>query len=603
MNWAFKTLNLGSGNHTLLWTYSKNTSVVAGQDRAWVDQVQFGIVGPTIINQPISQAVDAGSNATFTIVAAATPPLTYHWRLNGAPLAEGVGVSGVHSASLIVSNVQPAWLGNYSVVVSNSVSTVTSSSAALSLSTNVTVAQALDGAGVTFTLGGTGQPWKGQQTVTHDGVDAAQTGVCTDSTYTYIKAAVIGPAPITFWWKISSEQDRDYLRFMLDAVDQIKISGELDWQQVTFNVPAGSHELQWRYSKNATLTDGQDRAWLDEVYFGTNGPAAPPPPPPPTATAPTILIQPVTQNVDEGDTVNLSVAAAGTAPLSYRWLFNGTNDVNDGGSVGGATTEQLTLFNMLTVQGGNFSVVVSNVAGSITSIVARVTVLPVIDLADAVDTLELFLTTGGDVPWAGHTVVSHDGTDAARSGIISHGQSSVLETMLNGPGTLSFWWRVSSETNADLLTLTVNGLALDSISGEAGWELKSVLLPAGAQFLDWTYLKNNALSVGADRAWVDQVSFVPANGTGGVTNTPSRAMAIAISFGANKARLTWEASPLKIYKVYYKDTLDDAQWTQLDGEINVAWKIVGGQVLTDVIVATTEDVLAGQTRFYRVLEF
>ena len=603
VNWAFKTLNLGSGNHTLLWTYSKNSSVVAGQDRAWVDQVQFGIVGPTIINQPTSQAVDAGSNATFTIVAAATPPLTYHWRLNGAPLTEGVGVSGVHSASLIVSNVQPAWLGNYSVVVSNSVSTVTSSNAALSLSTNVTVAQALDGAGVTFTLGGTGQPWKGQQTVTHDGVDAAQSGVCTDSTYTYIKASVTGPAPITFWWKISSEQDHDYLRFMLDAVDQVKISGELDWQQVTFNVPAGSHELQWRYSKNATLTDGQDRAWLDEVYFGTNGPAAPPPPPPPSATAPTILIQPVTQNVDEGDTVNLSVAAAGTAPLSYRWLFNGTNNVNDGGSVGGANTEQLTLFNMLAVQGGNFSVVISNAAGSITSIVARVTVLPAIDLADAVDTLELFLTTGGDVPWAGHTVVSHDGTDAARSGIISHGQSSVLETMLNGPGTLSFWWRVSSETNADLLTLTVNGQALDSISGEAGWELKSVLLPAGAQFLEWTYLKNNALSAGADRAWVDQVSFVPVNGNGGVTNTPSKVMAIGISFGANKARLTWEASPSKIYKVYYKDTLDDAQWTQLEGEINVAWKMENGQVLSDVIVATTEDVLAGQTRFYRVLEF
>ena len=607
VDWQFKILNVGSGAQTLTWTYAKNGSVVAGQDRGWVDQISFGVVAPNIITPPASSVVDAGSNAVFTVVAAATPPIFYRWFFNGLPLTDGGGLSGATNASLFVSNVQPAWVGTYSVLVSNSEGTATSAGVSLSLSTNVTLAQALDGAGITYTLGGTAQPWKGQQTVTHDGVDAAQSGFCADGTYTYIKASVTGPAPITFWWKVSSEQDHDYLRFMLDAVDQLKISGEVDWQQVTFNIPSGSHELQWRYSKNATITVGQDRAWLDEVYFGTNGPVAlpppPPPPPPVVAKAPSILIQPVSQVVDEGDTVNLSVAAAGTAPLSYRWLFNSTNIISDNASVGGSTTAQLTLFNVLAAQGGNFSVVVSNGAGSVTSAVARITVLPAIDLADAVDSLELFLTTSGDGPWTGHTVVSHDGVDAARSGLVGDGQSSVLETMLNGPGTLGFWWKVSSETNADRLTLAVNGLAVDTISGEVGWEYKSVPLPAGAQFLEWSYVKNGALAAGADRAWVDQVSFVPVTGAVGVTNIPSRVMAIGISFGANQARLTWEASPLKIYRVYYKDSLDDPAWTQLEGEINVAWKISGGQVWSDVVVATTVDVLAGQTRFYRVLEF
>ena len=42
--------------------------------------------------------------------------------------------------------------------------------------------------------------------------------------------------------------------------------------------------------------------------------------------------------------------------------------------------------------------------------------------------------------WLGQSAVTHDGTDAARSGLISDSQESWMETILtNGPGTLAFW--------------------------------------------------------------------------------------------------------------------------------------------------------------------
>ena len=381
---------------------------------------------------------------------------------------------------------------------------------------------------------------------------------------------------------------------MVDAVDQVKISGEVNWQQINFAVPAGSHELQWRYAKSFSTAVGQDRGWVDQIYFGTNAVIIPQPP--------GILIQPVSQTVDAADVAKLSVAATGSAPLGYQWFLNGTN-VHDGGNISGATTSDLMLVNVLDAQAGNYYVVVSNFAGTIASTSARLTVLPTIDLAEALDAVELFVTTSGDVPWAGHTVVTHDGVDAARSGRITNSQHSAMETMVNGPGTLSFWWKVSSETNADVLTFAVNGVVQQTISGEVDWQKFTLDLPAGAQFLDWNYAKNGSGSAGADRGWVDQLTFVPPGAVIIPTNTPTGAMAIRIAVLDGKAQLTWDANTAKTYKVFYKDHLTDAAWTQLDGEILVTWKVVDGAIVPDVVLATMQDVLAGQTRFYKVLEY
>lgn len=84
------------------------------------------------------------------------------------------------------------------------------------------------------------------------------------------------------------------------------------------------------------------------------------------ATAVSITTQPTSQGVAIGGTAMFRVVAAGTAPLSYQWRLNGVNLANST-FVSGATSDTLTLSNVQPGQAGNYSVVVSNLRGSVTS--------------------------------------------------------------------------------------------------------------------------------------------------------------------------------------------------------------------------------------------
>ena len=77
-----------------------------------------------------------------------------------------------------------------------------------------------------------------------------------------------------------------------------------------------------------------------------------------TPILPYFQIEPADQAVYEGQTVNFFAGAGGTSPLDYQWQFDGTN-------LAGATTTSLTLTNVQTGQAGVYSLVVSNVAGSV----------------------------------------------------------------------------------------------------------------------------------------------------------------------------------------------------------------------------------------------
>jgi endonuclease G, mitochondrial len=87
-------------------------------------------------------------------------------------------------------------------------------------------------------------------------------------------------------------------------------------------------------------------------------------------TAPTIASQPQPQTVNVGQGATFSVTANGTAPLGYQWQFNG-------GAIAGATLSSYTKANAQLADGGNYSVIVSNSAGSVASSNAMLTVISV----------------------------------------------------------------------------------------------------------------------------------------------------------------------------------------------------------------------------------
>jgi hypothetical protein len=114
---------------------------------------------------------------------------------------------------------------------------------------------------------------------------------------------------------------------------------------------------------NVTLSSGPN-AVISGVFFGAalnaNNPSS--------AFAPAITTQPASQTVTAGQSATFSVADTGTAPLTYQWMKNGV-------AISGANSSSYaTPATATTDKGSQFSVTVSNTAGSVTSSAAVLTV-------------------------------------------------------------------------------------------------------------------------------------------------------------------------------------------------------------------------------------
>ena len=135
----------------------------------------------------------------------------------------------------------------------------------------LTLAEALDATNLVWSTGGSAN-WFPQTLVIHDGVDAAQSGVITHLQESWMQTTVTGPGALSYWWKVSSESGFDYLEFHLDGALQAgRISGEVNWQQVSLDIGPGTHALRWRYTKDGSVNSGQDAAWVDQVAFMPGG--------------------------------------------------------------------------------------------------------------------------------------------------------------------------------------------------------------------------------------------------------------------------------------------------------------------------------------------
>lgn len=196
--------------------------------------------------------------------------------------------------------------------------------------------------------------WFGQTNVNHDGLHAAQSGPVGSGTASSMRMWVTGPITVSFWWKVSSETNHDFLTFSAGGVILTNISGETGWRQCTLATPPGNQILQWTYSKDGNLSAGQDSAWVDQLVI--------------TPIAPSILTQPVGTNVLGGNNVAFNVSATGTPPLSYRWR-------KDAATIPGNVTASLALLNVTRSNSGIYSVVITNIAGSTTSSNATLRVL------------------------------------------------------------------------------------------------------------------------------------------------------------------------------------------------------------------------------------
>jgi hypothetical protein len=125
---SYTTLPTVSGDNGATFRVVVTNSVTSATSNSATLAVTTAAVGPSITTQPANQAVTVGQTATFSVVAAGTAPLSYQWQKNTANISGATAASYTTPATVSGDNG-----ATFRVVVTNSVTNITSSSATLTV--------------------------------------------------------------------------------------------------------------------------------------------------------------------------------------------------------------------------------------------------------------------------------------------------------------------------------------------------------------------------------------------------------------------------------------------------------------------------------------
>ena len=152
-------------------------------------------------------------------------------------------------------------------------------------------------------------------------------------------------------------------------------------------------------------------------------------------------------------------------------------------------------------------------------------------LSEALNLFGYTMESDENAPWVVDSDMSHDGVSSVRSGTIGNNGVTMLSVSLRKAGTVSFWWRAKCEDAEeedgetyyyDYGSFAVDGNVVARIAGnDTGWQYVShEITTGGKHVLSWEYSKDGATSYAPDCIWVDQVQWIPADGSGHTLTTP-----------------------------------------------------------------------------------
>ena len=202
------------------------------------------------------------------------------------------------------------------------------------------------------------------------------------------------------------------------------------------------------------------------------------------------------------------------------------------------------------------------------------------------------VSTGGTAGWFVQSSDTHDGIAAARSGAVSHNQSTWLETVVEGSGTFSFWWKVSCEgLGYDELTVYIDGKSKVSISGNYSWTQESFAISGeGEHIIRWTYSKNESKSSGSDCGWVGEITWPTSNDVfhwASASEPPQlerENMVCVVRFDAAGGAVDPSSKV-----VVFEDAYGALPTPQHDAYVFLVWRLGGAAVSAATIVETADN--------------
>jgi len=385
--------------------YSVSVSNAFGR----VVSVPAGLVvnDPAIVTQPAALVRNAGSSALFSVAVAGGAPAGYQWLKNGSPLTDGANVSGARSSTLNLNPLTGADAAVYSVRITNSFGTVTSSGAGLAVNDPVISGQPagltnFSGAGASFTVSAAGggpmnYRWRKNGVPLSDSANVTGTGTAVlslarlsaadSAAYTVAVGNIYGtaisdPAQLTVQTiapVISPIRDQVVVENTPTAPLAFTV-GEAGFAAGTLSLMAASSNPQL-VSAAGVVFGGSDSnrtvqvtpvlnqsgtAWItvsvSDIYGNTCSNRF-------LLTVeglPLILSQPVGLVLNAGGAGSLSVVATNAGSLTYRWFKDGVA-MSDGAGVSGSSGATLMLTNVLGAAAGSYRVAVGNPVGSVLS--------------------------------------------------------------------------------------------------------------------------------------------------------------------------------------------------------------------------------------------
>ncbi len=451
---------------TLTFTRANGTTVTESLSAVGILAAQ----SPSITTQPLSQTITAGLTATFSVTATGTAPMSYQWQKNGAAITGATATTYTTPAETIADNA-----AQFSVVVTNSVSSVASNAAILTVNA-APIAPSI-----------TTQPLS--KTIT--------AGMTANFSVT-----ATGTAPMSYQWRKNGTA----------------ITGAT---AATYTTPAetiADNAAQF----SVVVTNSVSSVTSNAAILTVN--AAP--------VAPSITTQPLSQTIIAGQTATFSVTAAGTAPLSYQWRKNGT-------AIAGATAASYTTpAETIADNAAQFSVVVTNSVSSVTSNAAILTVnaapvAPSITTQPLSQTITAGLTATFSVTAAGTAPLSYqwqkNGT--AITGATAATYTTPAETTADNAAqfTVVVTNSVSSVTS-NAAILTVNAVPPGALtSSKSALSFGNVNIGSNA-VLGVTFTNSGSSNITISNVTISGAGFTSSGVSAGLILTPGQIGTVNVTF-------------------------------------------------------------------------